>query len=119
MSYMNPMLQEIIEAIKAVVKSADSEQGLCSSVTQELHVPRGGVTPAIHYWRDNRDHIFQTWEHFSGISDFPVPSVGMEYSPAWAYIDDNVPMYSGPYGEMRIKLALHVIEVLKSRMEEI
>ena len=103
MSTMVEILQRIIET-----RGAGCEVGLC----RELRVADD--------WSDDLvDSIFETWEHFSGSHAYPVPnpSAPGDEDEAEAIFDSFIAGegFLGEYGELRLKLAQHLLEALQER----
>jgi len=57
-------------------------------------------------------YLWETWEHFSGDNQFPIPSPDGGHPGAWYMATPN--LYVGEYGEKRRELAGHMAR----RMEE-
>ena len=74
---------------------------------------------ADDYDPDVLESLFETWEQFSGCSVFPVPDPEWPGDPVEA---GRIFMRLGPregflgeYGELRLKLAQHLLEALQAR----
>lgn len=102
MSTMVEILQRIIDT-----KGADCVVGLCAELQK-----------ADDYDEELIDSLFETWEHFSGSHVYPVPNPEHPGDPAKAraIFDEFKPGegFLGEYGELRLKLARHLLEALQA-----
>lgn len=102
MSTMVEILQRIIDT-----KGAGCERGLCAELDE-----------ADDYDEALIDSLFVTWEHFSGSVIYPVPYPEHPGDPkAAGAIFEAVGRgggFLGEYGELRLKLARHLLEALQA-----
>lgn len=96
---------EILERVIAT-RGGRRQSGLC------VELVKAGDLDADHIHA-----LFKTWEHFSGNSAFPVPDPDRPGDPDAAediYCREGDPGYwVGPYGELRLKLAEHLLRALQ------
>lgn len=107
-----------IKALEAVIRDrrdseGDADAGLCWVINDSGH--KNGV-PFIYLYE-----YFTGWEEYSGCLQYPVPAPeGSGLSPSNAYHDAacSETMFSGEYGEARIRLAKYLIERFKEELEK-
>lgn len=68
-------------------------------------------------WEDHYIECFHSWEEFSGVNDYPVPSMDDDVTPSHAFFNTMEGMWSGdnPYGAARLRLLDHCINWYKER----
>lgn len=59
--------------------------------------------------------LFKTWEKFSGVDAYPVPSTNLNVSPIGAFKKE--PRWEGEYGQLRRELLQHCIDTLEAELE--
>lgn len=103
MSTMAEILQRIVDT-----KGAGCADGLCAELVL-----------ADDYDSDSIDSLFETWEHFSGSRVYPVPNPKHPGDPAEARASyegfGDGEGFLGEYGELRLKLAQHLLGALEGR----
>lgn len=100
---MVEILQRIVDT-----KGAGCAAGLCCELER-----------ADDWDEELIDSLFETWEHYSGSHAFPVPDPEYPDDPAEAraIYEGFEPGegFVGEYGELRLKLAQHLLEALEER----
>lgn len=103
MSTMIEILQRIVDT-----KGAGCRWGLCAE-----------LDPADDHDEGLIDSLFKTWEHFSGSVAYPVPDPEKPGDPKSARVAYEAfgpeGGFLGEYGELRLKLARHLLEALEER----
>lgn len=101
-------MREAPETLKIM---EDTDHGICSEIDSMI-----GRGEEYDYWRHTRDRAMQSWEHYSGNTQYPVP-YDMEGSrdPAEAY-QARTGMWTGVYGAMRWMLLDYLIVWYKAEM---
>lgn len=77
-----------------------------SGICGMLHDQAGGED----WWLVLTD-LFKTWEKFSGVEAYPVPSTNLNDSPNGAFKTE--PRWTGEYGQLRRELLQHCIATLE------
>ena len=57
------------------------------------------------------ESVFETWEHFSGLLEYPVPSTDKHYYARQAY--NHFKLWEGEQLKLRIDLLKHIIKELE------
>lgn len=74
-----------------------------------------------HLQDDEQQYIFNSlckeWPEYSGVKDYPVPSVTPSYSPQDEYKASTNQVYKGEYGALRLDLVDFCIDKLENGYE--
>jgi hypothetical protein len=109
---------DIINALEEIVELDVGYTGLCSQVCERLFdLERDSESIAMVYWKHNTQILFESWEHYSGKSEYPVPSTD-QHGCARVTYNTAINLYSGEYGALRKSLANHIIIKLKEKLGE-
>lgn len=100
------------------IQPTDTDFGLCSHIG-DLYDDEVISIDVLDYFGGyfEVDQYFCTWDSFSGIMDFPVPSTIQELTPddmfGYVYRTDTLSMWEGEYGDLRKDLCLHIAKELE------
>jgi hypothetical protein len=81
--------------------------------------PRSAYSAGICYQMGiSHLHVyFTTWDEFSGIREYPVPSPRKREDPERAYYRIGN-LWKGPYGESRKRLCLHIASEMRKENDD-